>query len=36
VRRFQADPTRLRFGLPGDAPGWARLEAALACFPHGG
>ncbi len=36
VRRFQADPTRLRFGLPGAAPGWARLEAALACFPHGG
>ncbi len=36
VRRFQADPTRLRFGLPGDAPGWARLEAALACFAHGG
>ena len=32
VRRFQADPTRLRFGLPGDAPGWARLEAALASF----
>lgn len=36
VRRFQADPTRLRFGLPGDALGWTRLEAALACFPHGG
>lgn len=36
VRRFQADPTRLRFGLPGDAPRWARLEAALACFPHDG
>lgn len=32
VRRFQADPTRLRFGLPGDATGWARLEAALASF----
>lgn len=32
VRRFQHDPTRLRFGLPGDAPGWARLEAALASF----
>lgn len=32
VRRFLADPTRLRFGLPGDAPGWARLEAALASF----
>lgn len=32
VRRFQADPTRLRFGLPGDALGWARLEAALASF----
>ena len=36
VRRFQADPARLRLGLPADAPGWARLEAALACFPHGG
>jgi cobalamin biosynthetic protein CobC len=36
VRRFQADPTRLRFGLPGDAGAWARFEAALACFPHGG
>ncbi len=32
VRRFQADPTRLRFGLPGDAGAWARLEAALASF----
>ncbi len=32
VRRFQQAPTRLRFGLPGDAQGWARLEAALASF----
>ncbi len=32
VRRFQQAPTRLRFGLPGDAQGWARLEAALSSF----
>lgn len=29
VRRFPADPAWLRFGLPGDAASWARLEAAL-------
>jgi cobalamin biosynthetic protein CobC len=32
VRRFQHDPDRLRFGLPGDEPSWARLAAALASF----
>jgi hypothetical protein len=26
---FQDFPDRLRFGLPGDAEGWRRLEAAL-------
>ena len=30
VRRFQHDPSRLRFGLPGDEPAWARLAQALA------
>ncbi|MBN9442393.1 threonine-phosphate decarboxylase [Bosea sp. (in: a-proteobacteria)] len=30
VRRFQNAPDRLRFGLPGDAAGWARLREALA------
>lgn len=30
VRRFQHDPLRLRFGLPGDEPAWARLAQALA------
>lgn len=30
VRRFQNAPDRLRFGLPGDAAGWVRLQAALA------
>ncbi len=30
VRRFQNAPDRLRFGLPGDASGWVRLQAALA------
>lgn len=30
VRRFQDRPDRLRFGLPGDAGAWQRLEAALA------
>ncbi|MFE1598046.1 threonine-phosphate decarboxylase CobD [Methylobacterium sp. ID0610] len=30
VRRFEAAPARLRFGLPGDAGAWARLEGALA------
>ncbi|SFV03409.1 L-threonine O-3-phosphate decarboxylase [Methylobacterium sp. 174MFSha1.1] len=29
VRRFEAAPARLRFGLPPDEPAWARLEAAL-------
>jgi cobalamin biosynthetic protein CobC len=32
VRRFQHDAGWLRFGLPGDAPAWARLEVALAGF----
>lgn len=32
VRRFQDRPDRLRFGLPGEAAAWRRLEAALACF----
>lgn len=30
VRAFPERPDRLRFGLPGDAAGWRRLEAALA------
>lgn len=29
VRRFQHDPCRLRFGLPGDEAGWTRLAQAL-------
>lgn len=29
VRRFQYDPCRLRFGLPGDEAGWTRLAQAL-------
>ena len=29
VRRFQNAPDRLRFGLPGDTAGWARLQVAL-------
>lgn len=29
VRRFQHDPSRLRFGLPGDEEAWVRLEQAL-------
>jgi cobalamin biosynthetic protein CobC len=29
VRPFSAFPDRLRFGLPGDAEAWRRLEAAL-------
>ncbi len=29
VRRFEAQPTRLRFGLPPDEAAWARLRAAL-------
>ncbi|MAO55620.1 MAG: threonine-phosphate decarboxylase [Rhodospirillaceae bacterium] len=32
VRRFDAAPRRLRFGLPGDAGDWGRLEQALAAF----
>ncbi len=30
VRRFDADARRLRFGLPGDAQAWQRLEQALS------
>lgn len=30
VRRFEAAPARLRFGLPPDAAAWARLAAVLA------
>jgi cobalamin biosynthetic protein CobC len=30
VRRFQHDPSRLRFGLPGDEAAWSRLALALA------
>lgn len=30
VRRFQHDPSRLRFGLPGDEVAWNRLALALA------
>jgi cobalamin biosynthetic protein CobC len=30
VRRFQHDPARLRFGLPGDDAAWTRLAIALA------
>ena len=29
VRRFQHDPSRLRFGLPGDEAAWSRLAQAL-------
>ena len=29
VRRFEAQPTWLRFGLPADQPAWNRLEIAL-------
>ena len=32
VRRFQNDATWLRFGLPGDADAWRRLETALSSF----
>ena len=31
VRRFDRAPTWLRFGLPPNDPGWARLQTALAC-----
>lgn len=34
VRRFQDDPRRLRFGLPGDAEAWARVERAMAGLVH--
>lgn len=30
VRRFRDAPERLRFGLPGDAAAWSRLQAALS------
>lgn len=30
LRRFRHDPSRLRFGLPGDEAGWARLIESLA------
>ena len=30
VRAFAGHPTRLRFGIPGDAEQWSRLEDALA------
>ncbi|MFN3672129.1 MAG: threonine-phosphate decarboxylase CobD [Bosea sp. (in: a-proteobacteria)] len=33
VRRFQHDPRRLRFGLPGDSAQWARLERAICDGP---
>jgi cobalamin biosynthetic protein CobC len=33
VRRFQEEPSLLRFGLPGGETGWQRLEAALASSP---
>ena len=33
VRRFGHDPGLLRFGLPGDAAAWTRLEAALNSAP---
>lgn len=32
VRRFQYDPLRLRFGLPGSEAAWQRLGDALAAF----
>jgi cobalamin biosynthetic protein CobC len=32
VRRFDRQPTWLRFGLPAGEPDWARLAAALAAF----
>ncbi|RAI44533.1 threonine-phosphate decarboxylase [Rhodoplanes roseus] len=32
VRGFAHTPNRYRFGLPGDEPGWRRLEAACASF----
>lgn len=32
VRRFDFDPRKLRFGLPGAADGWRRLDEALSTF----
>jgi cobalamin biosynthetic protein CobC len=32
VRRFEGNPNRLRFGLPGTEAAWRRLEAALSTF----
>jgi cobalamin biosynthetic protein CobC len=32
VRRFEYDPARLRFGLPGAEADWRRLDEALALF----
>ncbi len=34
VRRFDAHPTWLRFGLPADQPAWDRLEHALLPLRH--
>ncbi len=35
VRRFEAMPDALRFGIPGDESAWARLEAALSRWTRG-
>jgi cobalamin biosynthetic protein CobC len=35
VRRFEEQPTWLRFGLPGEEAAWRRLAAALAGFAAG-
>ena len=35
VRAFDFDPRLLRFGLPGEAAAWARLDGALAAFAPG-
>jgi cobalamin biosynthetic protein CobC len=32
VRRFDEQPTWLRFGLPAEEEAWRRLRAALAAF----
>jgi cobalamin biosynthetic protein CobC len=32
VRRFQYDPSLLRFGLPADEAAWLRLREAVAGF----
>jgi cobalamin biosynthetic protein CobC len=34
VRAFPDNPTWLRFGLPGNAREWQRLQAAMASFPE--